>query len=317
MQDPLELIPTSIRPELRIAPTAREIIYTIPSMDSIPQYVYDLSPRYRAYDPVFGGVGKVPVQKGALELKPSEYGRLALSGAVCTVLVRTALNPLELIKTKQQLLNDEELLTYARRKKASAIPPSSEQPAEPEALSASFSLTSPVNKDGATAVAESPTDTAVLTEASEDSSKKAESVGTLDLLRALAELRGPLSLFQSADITFLASLVFGSFGFGATELFRRSFTASFFTSSESGTGSEVILLLAAALATVVTAAAASPFEVLRVRSMGLLESTKWTNVLRDFLVRQILNIESVPCSRLSKEIVLKLSVSHSFSSFAE
>jgi hypothetical protein len=43
-------------------------------------------------------------------------------------------------------------------------------------------------------------------------------------------------------------------------------------------------LLAASLATVITAMAASPFEVLRVRSMGLVESKKWTTVLEDFLV---------------------------------
>ena len=79
-----------------------------------------------------------------------------------------------------------------------------------------------------------------------------QKLGTLDLIVSLAELRGPLSLFQSADITFLASLVFGSFGFGATELFRRSFTEIFFSdvNGSSGGGSEIVLLVAAALATV-------------------------------------------------------------------
>jgi hypothetical protein len=111
-------------------------------------------------------------------------------------------------------------------------------------------------------------------------------VGTIDLLRGIAELRGPFALFQSADITFLASLAFGSFGFGATELFRRSFTAFFFTgdAADSG-GSEIVLLIAAALATVLTAGVAAPFELLRVRSMGLLESTKWTVVLQEYVVR--------------------------------
>ena len=77
-------------------------IYRIPALPPIPPNVKIPSPQYRAYDPIFGGVGAVPVTKGAIALKASEYGRLALSGAVCTVLVRTALNPLELIKTKQQ-----------------------------------------------------------------------------------------------------------------------------------------------------------------------------------------------------------------------
>ena len=87
--------------------------------------------------------------------------------------------------------------------------------------------------------------------------------------------------------------MFGSFGFGATELFRRSFTAAFFSDVDgSDKGSELILLLAAALATVVTAAAASPFELLRVRSMGLIEPEKWTTVLKNFLVSLRLFIES-------------------------
>jgi solute carrier family 25 phosphate transporter 3 len=107
-------------------------------------------------------------------------------------------------------------------------------------------------------------------------------IGTVDLIKNLVALRGPRALFQGADITFLASLVFGSLGFGATELFRRSFTMTFFTDG-GGTNSEVILLLAATAATVITSAAASPFELLRVRSMGLIESKPWTAVLGDFL----------------------------------
>ena len=116
--------------------------------------------------------------------------------------------------------------------------------------------------------------------------KKDEKIGTQEMIKAMIDLRGPRSLFQSADITFLASLVFGSFGFGATELFRRSFSAIFF-SEGSGQVNEIAVLLAAALATVITAAAASPFEVLRVRSMAMLEEKKWTEVLRDFLVSRI------------------------------
>lgn len=206
-------------------------------------------------------------------LSASEYGRLALSGALCTVVVRTALNPLELIKTKQQLLNDDELLDFARERfnKKQRL---SEQNDAPLTMSASTLMEDPGgNTAVATSTVEAPTTAA-------DPKVK---IGTIDMVQSLVELRGPLSLFQSADITFLASLVFGSFGFGATELFRRSFTSTFSDGGESG--SEIILLVAAALATVVTAAAASPFEVLRVRSMGMLESKKWTSVLEDFLVR--------------------------------
>jgi hypothetical protein len=34
------------------------------------------SPRYRAYDPIFGPIGTVPVTEGAIELSTSEYIRL-------------------------------------------------------------------------------------------------------------------------------------------------------------------------------------------------------------------------------------------------
>lgn len=265
-RDPLELLPSAMRPVLVIDRSRQEALYTVPVLDNIPQFVAVLGPQYRAYDPVFGGVGQVPVTKGALELNAGEYARLALSGAVCTVLVRTALNPLELIKTKQQLLNDQELLDYARERRLSGKAGEPPPKLEPE---------NRTMDDGSVAVATEPV----------AATKTDTKVGTTDLIWSMVELRGPLSLFQSADITFLASLMFGSFGFGATELFRRSFTAAFFGTGEAQGGSEVVLLLAAALATVVTAAAASPFEVLRVRSMGLLESKKWTQVLKEFLVR--------------------------------
>ena len=207
-RDPLELMPSTTVLKIENTP---EPFYKVASLPPIPTNVRIPSPRYRAFDPIFGGVGSVPVTKGAVALSASEYGRLALSGAVCTVVVRTALNPLELIKTKQQLENDEELFDYVRNRvlRKAAHPGSTVlQAGEPK-------------------------------------------IGIVDCIFSLAELRGPLALFQSADITFLASLVFGSFGFGATELFRRSFTDFFF--SDAGgreSGSEVILLLAAAVATV-------------------------------------------------------------------
>ena len=42
-----------------------------------------------------------------------------------------------------------------------------------------------------------------------DTDESKEAAGTVDIIKSLIELRGPASLFQSADITFLASLVFG------------------------------------------------------------------------------------------------------------
>lgn len=84
----------------------------------------------------------------------------------------------------------------------------------------------------------------------------------------MISLDGPSSILQSADITFLASLVFGGFGFGATELFRRILIAM--NEGDPGGGTNYgVLLTAAAAATVVTSALAAPFEFLRVRSMSL------------------------------------------------
>lgn len=281
-RDPLELLPSSARPELVRDPGSGKLVYRIPQLSEVPQFVAVMSPRYRADDPIFGGVGRLPVTKGANALTVSEYARLALSGAVCTVVVRTLLNPLELIKTKQQLQNDDELFEYARSKQAGSKERSDEASStqlQDDSNSISAQL---ANSSTTTVIAPPRKNTDVVAEVTVSKAN----VGTIDMIRSIAELRGPLALFQSADITFLASLVFGSFGFGATELFRRSFTEFFFQENGGGSssGSEIILLLAASLATVLTALAASPFEVLRVRSMGLVESKKWTNVLEDFLV---------------------------------
>jgi hypothetical protein len=73
-----------------------------------------------------------------------------------------------------------------------------------------------------------------------------------------------------------------------------------FSDGNDGTGSTIILLFAAAIGTVVTAAAASPLELLRVRSMGQLESKKWTAVLQDFL-EEISDGPPLPASQQDEE----------------
>ena len=291
VRDPLELLPSTARPELIREPRTGNLIYSIPQLAIVPQFVAVMSPRYRAYDPIFGGVGRIPVTKGANALTVSEYARLALSGAVCTVAVRTALNPLELIKTKQQLENDVELFEYARRQvnKTQLV----EYPTSNVLTDGTLIEHTPFISSTATLLA--PAHQVVSIEVAQEPPKL--KVGTVQMIRSIIELRGPLALFQSADITFLASLVFGSLGFGATELFRRSFT-SFFLSDNGGvknsaSESELVLLFAASVATMLTALAASPFEVLRVRSMGLISPKKWTEVLEDFLVRRCTNNISV------------------------
>ncbi len=218
-KDPIALLPTNIRPQFskfRMSSSNDELAYGYYSITSLPPVQPDIalpSSNYRSFDPLFGGIGKAPVTKNALTLSSSQYFRLALSGAICTVVVRVALNPLELVKTKIQLNNDEEIMQLAMKK-----------------------AVSPDQKED------------------ESTSESKPAVGTTQVISSLVEVRGPLSLFQSADITLLASIVFGLFGFGATELFRRSFSAVFFNEAAAGPN-EFLLLAAAGLATLLTCAA--------------------------------------------------------------
>eukprot|EP00979_Chaetoceros_neogracilis_P012187 scaffold3156_cov268-Chaetoceros_neogracile.AAC.18 len=225
--------------------------YRIPYLPALPIETTKFlpSPRYRAFDPIFGAIGSKPVTKSAQVLTSSEYTRLALSGGICTVIVRTALNPLELVKTKIQLKNDVELIQ---------------------------------------AVTSRPAETDATKESVGHDKEEETSISTIDVMKSMISMRGPWSLFQSADICFLASIVFGSLGFGATELFRRSFTETFFGDSRaaSGAGGEIVLLVAAALACVLTSLAAAPFEILRVRSMGYVEALPVSSILSDFLVEK-------------------------------
>ena len=280
--NPTELLPSMIRPELNSYGT-----YVIPSIAAVRTYDNILdNPRFRALDPLFGAIGTLPAQKAANELKSSEYARLALSGAACTVLVRTALNPLELIKTKLQLENDEELIAYAR----DSLNDKNLQSLNNTAMAPTAAVR-PGTKNDTRSVQGEETTTAVMTRPSPTAVNETDTlaavpakIGSKDMIFSLIDLRGPGAIFQSADITFLASLVFGSLGFGATELFRRSFTLAFFSGQQSdGFNTEIVLLLAATVATIITSAAAAPFELLRVRSMGLVESEPWTDVMKDFL----------------------------------
>ncbi len=280
--DPIGLLPTVIRPEM-----STNNRYFIPSVTAVATNENVLNnPRFRAVDPLFGAIGALPVQKSALELKPNEYGRLALSGAVCTVLVRTALNPLELIKTKLQLENDEELLSYARNKAAPShkdgnkIKPTGSSP-EVATMQNDIAMNT---TEGCLAVATKAVSSTDSVGKDEFDPVVEAKLGSQDLISSLIEMRGFQAIFQSADITLLASIMFGSLGFGATELFRRSFTEVFFMEgNDGGLGGQLVLLAAAAVATVITCAAAAPFELMRVRSMGLVEPQKWTTVTKDYI----------------------------------
>ncbi len=252
--DPIALLPSDIRPQfsrfrsLESTELIENGYYYIPSLPSYPANVLVSSPNCRSVDPLFGGIGKAPVTKSALSLTADQYSRLALSGAICTVIVREALNPLELVKTKIQLGNDEEILQYAEKKSMSRRVKQAEtmEHREEEELTPPYFLNFKNEKQTHPSTA-TTTDT-----------KRKYSVGTTDVIQSIIEVRGIKSLFQSADITLLTSIVFGLFGFGATELFRRSFSAVFFDENAVGgsdSPNEFVLLAAAAIATLLTCAA--------------------------------------------------------------
>ncbi|CAE7458399.1 mcfN [Symbiodinium sp. CCMP2456] len=58
--------------------------------------------RPASLDPLFGPLGRSPVARERA-LDASQYLRLAISGAVCSAVVRAVLQPLEVVKTTQQL----------------------------------------------------------------------------------------------------------------------------------------------------------------------------------------------------------------------
>ncbi|GMI29888.1 hypothetical protein TeGR_g15068 [Tetraparma gracilis] len=218
-----QLLPSGVRPYRLEGKNATQSYFAIPLLPAAPpSFQSGSDPNYSSfkfYDPVFGPIGKAPVTKLASNLGSAEYARLALAGGICTVIVRTGLNPLELAKTKVMLGQ------------------SSPSPASDFVL-----------PEGAEADAPAP------------------AVTTNEMLRKLVADGGVGALFQSSDITFLSSIIFGSFGFGTTEIFRRSFAILFNDVSSNGYSA---LLWAAAAATAVTSLVAAPFEYLRVRSMSL------------------------------------------------
>jgi len=310
---PLALLPSSIRPTLtNPGDPLQNGIDTVAGKDgfysiaSLPRTASNKKPsnEYRVYDSIFGGIGKRPVIKGAKSLTSSEYLRIGISGGICTVIVRTLFAPLELLKTKLQLGNDIELMQYAMSKnKSSTHKDVSNDDIDDVYDSPNVLEPKKVVVDEAEDYTEN---TMIFNEANSEAVDSKESnykkygkehserhddveslsseIGTAEMAKALVELRGPSALFQSSDITFLAAIVFGTLGFGATELFRRSFSLAFLPeNSVSKTGQEITLLAAAGLACVVTSAVAAPFELLRVRSMANVENQPLQKVFSSFL----------------------------------
>lgn len=267
-----KLLPNTVRPSLTSDGTYR--VKGIPVPPVYGGFFKEQLPEgFRALDPIFGGVGATPVSRVALSLSSSEYTRLSLAGAISTILVRTLLVPLELIKTKIQLGSDTHLLKAAEASSplANNIPRKKtgrESPAkDAESGTTLVAIGKQVNAENLV-----------------DVEQEKGSVGTLKYLQTLAEMRGLRSLFQSADITFLASLIFGSLGFGTTELFRRTFTSTFYDESTAANGTQTLIFLAAAtVACVLTCLVATPFEVLRVKSMARVDDASISRVLGDYM----------------------------------
>jgi hypothetical protein len=92
--DPTALLPSYLRPRFSMFASKDSVdaldngCYYIPSLprlksvENLPSSSY-----YRSIDPLFGGIGRAPVIKNAVTLSTEQYSRLALAGAICTVLV--------------------------------------------------------------------------------------------------------------------------------------------------------------------------------------------------------------------------------------
>lgn len=105
--DPIALLPSDLRPRFSMFESRESFnaldngcyyVPTLPtsrSVDNLPS-----SSKYRSIDPLFGGIGKAPVTKNAVTLSADQYSRLALAGAICTVLVRH-----EKVSFKQTILH--------------------------------------------------------------------------------------------------------------------------------------------------------------------------------------------------------------------
>lgn len=92
--DPIALLPSYLRPRFSMFLSADSFsaldngCYYIPALPkSKSDEVLPSSSSYRSIDPLFGSIGKAPVTKNALTLSADQYSRLALAGAICTVLV--------------------------------------------------------------------------------------------------------------------------------------------------------------------------------------------------------------------------------------
>eukprot|EP00519_Triparma_laevis_P007880 CAMPEP_0182495354 /NCGR_PEP_ID=MMETSP1321-20130603/4149_1 /TAXON_ID=91990 /ORGANISM="Bolidomonas sp., Strain RCC1657" /LENGTH=766 /DNA_ID=CAMNT_0024698705 /DNA_START=616 /DNA_END=2912 /DNA_ORIENTATION=+ len=269
--DPLRLLPNGVRPYFKVdnnkTSGGKYVIPLLPEAGNFSPRTKFEKRNYRAVDEYFGAVGKTPVSLPALRLGSREYSRLALSGAAATVVCRTLLNPLELAKTKIQLKDENILGEVAKmREKNGSGTFTAEQEQQQQ-------------QEQEQEQEPSPSTAAESTTSSVTTSSESAPPSTTEILSAMVSKEGPVSLAQSLDITFLASCVFGSFGFGATELFRRIIVNLNLNQGPGGTD-YVALLTAAAAACIFTSIVAAPFEFLRVRSMSLDERLGVIEVFR-------------------------------------
>jgi hypothetical protein len=147
------------------------------------------------YDPVFGPRAAKGVSKDDA-LTYDALGKLAFSGAVCASAAHFALTPIELTKTRMQLLSQARAAAagaaLADPRDASSSPSSSQAPGDVSA--AAVALPPPPNP--------------------------------VETLRAIYRDEGGLKgLYQGADSSAVGYFVAGAVGFALTELFRRQLVA--------------------------------------------------------------------------------------------
>ena len=199
------------------------------------------------YDPVFGPRAANAVYKDEA-LSVEDLGKLAFSGAICASAAHFLLTPIELTKTRMQLLSQSRASAESALKKKTGLSEPLSSSLSATTLGAGGEVTATIG--GGVVVVPPPPN-------------------PVETLVAIYREEGGLpGLFQGADSSAVGYFVAGAFGFSLTELFRRQLVAG-----AGGLGGLTSLGLPPSAATIAGALAAgvvatiavAPFEKARVK----------------------------------------------------
>ena len=202
------------------------------------------------YDPVFGPRAANAVYKDEA-LSGEDLGKLAFSGAICASAAHFLLTPIELTKTRMQLLSQSRASAESALKQKTGL-------SDPLSSSLSAAATATVGAGGEVTATIGGEVVVV-----------PPPPNPVETLVAIYREEGGLpGLFQGADSSAVGYFIAGAFGFSLTELFRRQLVAG-----AGGLGGLTSLGLPPSAATIAGALAAgvvatiavAPFEKARVK----------------------------------------------------